>query len=175
MKTINLNLVNGYKIKSLSTYDFNDVEKLCENCSDYYILVDGVLPTIKEVNEIFTDLPPNKSYEDKFVLGIFTNNDKLVGLVDLIRDFPTVGEWMLGLMIIDADERGNGLGTIAHKALNEWAISLGAKTFRIGVVQENYGALKFWTGLGYIKIKEVDMEFTAKKHTVDVMRLELYS
>ncbi|NLZ49579.1 MAG: GNAT family N-acetyltransferase [Clostridiales bacterium] len=172
MNTINLNLVNGYKIKSLSTYDCNTVEKLCKKCSDYYILVDGVLPSIEEVGKIFTDLPPNKSYEDKFVLGIFTYNDKLVGIVDLIRDYPTAGEWMLGLMIIDSDERGNGLGTMAHKALSEWAISLGAKTFRIGVVQENYRAIKFWSGLGYIKIKEVDMEFKAKKHIVDVMRLQ---
>ncbi|TZE82112.1 GNAT family N-acetyltransferase [Calorimonas adulescens] len=172
MQTINFNLVNGYRVKSLCTDDCKIVEKLCEKCSDYYILHDGVLPSIEDVNGIFMVLPPNKSYGDKFVLGIFTFDNKLVGIVDIVRDFPTVGEWMLGLMLIDPDERGRGIGKIVHKVLSEWAINLGAKSFRIGVIQENYKGIKFWSGLGYRKINEVDMEFTAKTHIVNVMRLK---
>lgn len=121
---------------------------------------------------IFTVLPPNKSYGDKFVLGVFTFDNKLVGIVDIVRDFPAAYEWMLGLMIIDPDERCKGIGKIVHKALSQWAINLGAKSFRIGVIQENYKGIKFWSSLGYKKIKEVDMEFIAKTHIVNVMRLQ---
>lgn len=175
MQTINLNLINGYRVKSLCADDCKTVEKLCEKCSDYYILHEGVLPSIEDVNEVFMALPHNKSYEDKFVLGVFKFDNKLVGIVDIVRDFPTAGEWMLGLMLIDPDERGNGIGKIVHKALSEWAINLGAKSFRIGVIQENHKGIKFWSGLGYRKIKDVDMEFTAKTHTVNVMRLQFCS
>ncbi|SKA96785.1 Acetyltransferase (GNAT) domain-containing protein [Caloramator quimbayensis] len=172
METININLTNGYSIKSLCADDFNIVKELCEKCSDYYLLIEGVLPSKKDVDEIFIDLPPNKSYEDKYVLGIF-KYDELAGIVDIVRDFPDAGEWMLGLMLIKIDERGNGLGRNVHRALSEWASNLGAKSFRIGVVIDNHKAMKFWSNLGYKKIKEVDMEFTAKKHTVNVMRLQL--
>lgn len=172
MQTINLDLINGYRVSSLCTDNYKIVENLCEKCSDYLILQDGVLPSIETVNELFMALPPNKNYEDKFVLGIYRFHDELVGIIDIVKDFPTVGEWMLGLVLISPNERGNGLGTIVHETLNKWAINLGAKSFRIGVMQDNYKGIKFWSGLGYKRFKEVDMEFTAKTHIIDVMRLQ---
>ncbi|SUY48173.1 putative acetyltransferase [Clostridium putrefaciens] len=39
-----INLINGYKIKYLSKENNNIVEKLCEKCSDYYILHGAILP-----------------------------------------------------------------------------------------------------------------------------------
>lgn len=138
----NNNLPNGYKINLLSLKNNKIVQKLCEKCSDYYILHGGVLPSKEDINEIFTALPPNKNYEDKFVLGIY-NFDELVGIVDIIKDFPTDGEWMLGLMLIDPARRSNGLGKIVHSALVTWAINLGAKSFRIGVIEDNYNGIRF--------------------------------
>lgn len=166
-----INLINGYKIKYLSKENNNIVEKLCEKCSDYYILHGGILPSKEEIDEIFITLPPNKSCKDKFVLGIY-KFDELIGIVDIIKDFPTIGEWMLGLMIIEPESRGNGLGKIAHEALVGWAKDLGAKSFRIGVIEDNYKGINFWSSLGYTKIKEVNMDFTTKKHVVNVMRLQ---
>lgn len=173
MQTVNFKLMDGYKIKSLSIDDCNDVKNLCQNCFDYYLMVEGVFPSKEDVDEIFMALPPNKNYEDKYVLGIFRYDNNLVGVVDIVRDFPTAGEWMIGLMLIEPCERGNGLGTIVHKTLSEWVADLGAKSFRIGVVEDNYDGIRFWTNLGYEKIKEVNMEFKAKTHKVYVMRLML--
>ena len=110
------------KIKIFYENNHKIVEELCEKCSDYYILHDGILPSKEELDEIFNTLPPNKNYEDKFVLGIYKFDNKLVGIVDIVRNFTIVGEWMLGLMLIEPQERGNGLGKIVHEALVEWAI-----------------------------------------------------
>lgn len=167
-----IDLVCGYKIKHLSKDNNNIVERLCEKCSDYYILSDGVFPSKEEIDKIFTDLPPNKNIEDKFLLGAY-KSDELVGIVDIIKDFPTTGEWMLGLMLIEPEERGNGLGKTIHEALVEWAKDLGAKTFRIGVIEDNYKAFNFWSNLGYTRIKEINMDFTSKTHVVNVMRLQV--
>lgn len=167
----NINLTNGYKMRALSKESKNIVENLCKKCSDYYILHDGILPSKEEVDEIFMALPPNKSYEDKFVLGIY-KFDTLIGIVDIIKNFPTDGEWMMGLMLIQPEERGNGLGKIVHGALVEWAKDLGAKSFRIGVIEDNYRGINFWSSLGYIKIKDVNMNFKEKTHVVNVMRLQ---
>ncbi|WP_243120272.1 GNAT family N-acetyltransferase [Caloramator sp. E03] len=118
MKTININLINGYKIKSLCIDEYKIVEELCKKCSDYYLLVEGVLPDKKDIDEIFMVLPPSKNYEDKYVLGIFGHDNKLAGIVDIVKDFPTISEWMLGLLLIEPDERGKELGKIVHKALS---------------------------------------------------------
>lgn len=174
MGKFNFNLVNDYRVKSLCTDDCNIVEELCEKCSDYYILHDGILPSKEEIDEIFTALPPNKNYEDKFVLGIY-KFDELIGIVDIIKNFPTVGEWMLGLMLIEPEARGNGLGKMVHKALVEWAKNLGAKSFRIGVIEDNCKGINFWSSLGYTKIKETNIGFKAKMHVVNVMRLQFCS
>lgn len=56
---------------------------------------------------------------------------------------------MLGLMLIEPEERGKGLGNIVHEALVDWAKDLGAKSFRIGVIEENFKGMNFWSDLGY--------------------------
>ncbi|WP_102399354.1 GNAT family N-acetyltransferase [Haloimpatiens massiliensis] len=167
----NINLVNGYMIKYLSKEYSNIVENLCEKCSDYYILHQGTIPSKEEIDEIFISLPPNKNYEDKFVLGIYKFHE-LIGIVDIIKDFPTIGEWMLGLILIEPEERGNGLGKMVHEALAIWAKDLGAKSFRIGVIEDNDRGINFWSTLGYKSIKKVNMNFKVKSHVVNVMRLQ---
>lgn len=167
-----IDLTCGYKIEKLLKENDSIVAKLCEKCSDYYILSGGVFPSKEEIDSMFNDLPPNKDLEDKFLLGVY-KSDELVGMVDIIKDFPTIGEWTLGLMLIEPGERGSGLGKIIHKELIKWAKDLGAKTFRIGVIENNQKAFKFWSNLGYTKIKEVKMDFKSKTHVVNIMRLQV--
>lgn len=166
-----INLINGYKIKKLSIQDIDIVEELCNKCSDYFILSGGTLPTKDDVNNLFTDLPPNKNLEDKFLFGIYKSNN-LIGIIDIIRNYPTVSEWTIGLLLLEPKERGRGLGTVIHEALVRWAKSLGAKRFRIGVINDNDSACRFWTNLGYVKVKEISMDIVSKKHIVNIMVME---
>ena len=169
----NIKLINGYRLELLSIDQLKSVEKLCEKCFDYYILHEGILPSKEMIREIFTVLPPQKKYEDKFVFGIYNFGNELVGAIDIVKDFPIGGEWMLGLMLIEPSKRGTGLGKIVHEALSIWARDLGARSFRIGVIEENQKGNKFWSALGYTKIKEVYMDFSGNKHRVDVMTLQI--
>jgi len=89
---VNLNLKNDYKIKSLTIDNLKSIEILNLKCSDYYILHDGVLPSKKIALEIFSDLPPGKNYEDKFVLGIYKNTNELIGIIEIVQNFPVDGE-----------------------------------------------------------------------------------
>ncbi|WP_315120859.1 hypothetical protein [uncultured Clostridium sp.] len=34
-------------------------------------------------------------------MGIYKFNNELVGIVDIVRDFPTAGQWMLELMLTE--------------------------------------------------------------------------
>jgi len=121
-----IDLINGYKIAQLSKQNYDIVEELCNKCSDYFILSGGALPTKDDVSALFTDLPPNKSLEDKFLLGIYRYNN-LIGIIDIVRDYPIISEWTIGLLLLEPKERGRGLGTVIHEALVKWAKSLGAK------------------------------------------------
>lgn len=166
---VNITLKNGYRIQSLALAELNTIELLNLKCSDYYMLHDGVLPSKNEALEIFYSLPPGKNYEDKFSLGIYQDENELKGVIEVVRDFPVNGEWMLGLLLIEPETRNNGLGKLIHEALVQWAITLGSESFRIGVIEDNHKGQNFWSDLGYIKIMEVAVNKPLKTHIVNVM------
>lgn len=168
-----IKLSNNYTIRSISLIDLDNVEKLCNKCLDYFLLASGMPPTKEEVESIFTDLPPGKSNEDKFVLGIYGFENELTGIIDIVKNYPVDGEWILGLLLIEPSRRGCGLGRTVHEALVGWAKDLGAKFLRIGYVENNNMAAKFWASLGYSKIDEVNTELHGKSHIVNVMTLNI--
>ena len=168
---LEIHLKDGYRISELDRETSAELLGLCIRCSDYYVLHCGVSPAEREVREILDDLPPNKGYEDKFVLGVYAPDSRLVGILDVIRNYVEIGEWTIGLMLLDPAERGRGLGKTLHETLIKWAKELGAKSFRIGVIEENLNGQAFWIAMGYKKVKNVTMTLTEKTHTVNVMAL----
>lgn len=160
------------KIVSLNLNDMKSINQLLKECEDYYLLHNGISHTRKDIEEILTFLPPNKQSQDKFVLGIFYK-DQLIGIIDLVRNFPIIGQWIIGLFLLKKKERGKGLGKLVHNALSEIVLKSTGKSLRIGVSKENVNGLNFWGNLGYKKIKECDMEMGNKLHKVYVMVLEL--
>jgi hypothetical protein len=66
-----IDIKGGYRIKSLSIDDIDDVDDLNKRCTDFYMLHDGIMPAKDDAVEIFTSLPPGNTYDDKYVLGIY--------------------------------------------------------------------------------------------------------
>jgi len=172
---VNLEVSNGYKIKTIEDNSLKEIERLIFECSDYYKLCADAPPSKDDALEIFTALPPGKQYEDKYSLGVFNTSNRLIGVVDIVKNYPATGEWMLGLLLIKPNERSNGLGRTIHAGLVEWARTNGAASIRIGVIEDNIKAEKFWFELGYVKIKTAVFEKKMKKSTVNVMRLDICS
>ena len=52
-------------------------------------------------------------------------------------------------------------------------MTLESKSFRIGVIEDNHKGRRFWSSLGYIKIKEVTVAKPEKVHTVNVMAFQI--
>ena len=55
-------------------------------------------------------LPPGKGYDDKFYVGFF-ENDSLVGLMDLILDYPEKEISFIGLFMTDTRYQNRGVGS----------------------------------------------------------------
>jgi GNAT superfamily N-acetyltransferase len=160
-------------IRKLNIEDAGSLQKLCIRCTDFYILTEGMEPNIDSGNEILADLPPDKNYSDKAVLGVFNNKNVLVAVIDIVRNFPNEGEWILGLLLIDPSERGKGLGKKLHNIIKEIATKYNAKTLRLGVVEDNHKGHGFWHSLGYYEIDRVAKRYGIKDNTVIVMRYAL--
>ncbi|HLM46985.1 MAG TPA: GNAT family N-acetyltransferase, partial [Myxococcaceae bacterium] len=103
--------VEAYRVQRISEEDAPLLRKLGERCGDHLELHYGS-PVDPEqlVRDLVTDLPPGKSLADKFGLGLFESAGRLVGGIDVVRDYPEPREWYLGLMLLDPAHRNRGLG-----------------------------------------------------------------
>jgi len=118
-------------------------------------------------------LPPGKKLSDKFVFGGFNISNILVAVIDLVRDYKVAEEWILGLLLIDPNERGNGLGRHIHEYIKDFIRKHNGNRLRIGVAEENTLAMKFWTKAGYAVTDTVKATYGIKEHNVIVMNLSL--
>ena len=129
----------------------------CKNCaSSVPIIMRQTQPCrqdlLKHKPSCSTGIDGNCS--DKALIGIFEDGESdMCGLLDVIKNHPQEGEWMLGLFLLAPDKRGQGFGRAFYLSFEKWAQINGAKTIRIGVIEHNSRALKFWRDLGFLEIE----------------------
>ncbi len=103
----------------------------------------------------FTALPEGKTYGDKFVWGLYSDQ-AMIGCADVIRGYPSPERAVIGLLLLAEAWQRRGFGR-AFAALVERRIASWPEIerLRIGVVASNAGALTFWRKLGYRETGEV--------------------
>jgi RimJ/RimL family protein N-acetyltransferase len=155
----------------LTSEQGEQLQTLCERCADYFELVEGSPPGAAAAQDLFYALPDGKGFDDKFLIGLFLNSGELIGVIDLIRDYPSNGIWYLGLLLLEPRYRNSGIGAQVYGAFEHWASSRGAQEIRLSVVEENTPAYQFWTRLGFKVIERKEPRpFGNKQHAVIVMR-----
>ena len=163
------------KLKFLTKADFAAVAQVWQDASDYAMLSEGQLDPIQETNDFFDSLPPGKSPADKFSLGCFleNENENLVGIVDLVRDFPAPKTWMLGLLLLIPSARGQGLGQRTLQQIEAFAKQAGAEKLRLAVLADNPAALHFWQQNGFQspnnQANQAQQTFGQKTHQLIIM------
>lgn len=167
-KTVDENI----KIVSLDLDDMESVDQLCNECEDYFLMVNGAVHTMEDTEEILSALPPQKELKDKFVLGIFYR-EEMIGVIDLIKDYPVMDQWIIGLFLLKEKDRNKGIGKLVHDALIEIILRDSGKSLTLGVVKENIKGLKFWENLGYKTIREADVTLKDKVKKAYVMVMDL--
>lgn len=134
--------------RQLMKSDAAMVQVLCDESVDYYQLVYGGPASANEGLEILTELPPGKPSEDKFVFGFFAGN-RFVGVLDLVRDFRSAGEWYLGLLLLTPDARGHHHGSLILDATFHWLRHKAARSIRLACAEQNEQGRRFWERHGF--------------------------
>lgn len=141
-----------YTVRKLNNNDIEALYNLYKENTVFY----RYHPPIATKESIIKDmkaLPPNKSFDDKFFLGFF-KNDKLIALMDVIRDYPYKNVIFIGLFMIDTTFQGQGVGTkIIRECCSYWK-SLKYQKVRIGVDKENPQSNAFWRKNKFLIIGE---------------------
>jgi ribosomal protein S18 acetylase RimI-like enzyme len=126
-----------------------ELQDFYERCRDYFELVTGQPPSPTEAEDLLAALPRGKTREDKFVLGLFDAPGHLVGVLDVIRDFPRPREWYLGLLMFEPTLRGQKLGDRVYHRLEEWVAAQGGTSVHLIVEEVNPRAAQFWQRMGF--------------------------
>jgi ribosomal protein S18 acetylase RimI-like enzyme len=126
-----------------------ELQEFYEGCADYVELITGRPPGPDEAADLLGSVPRGKGLEDKFVIGLFDAPGHQVGVLDVVRDYPTDGEWYLGLLMLGPGWRNRGLGERVYRRLEGWVRELGGRAIHLVVEEVNPGALRFWKRMGF--------------------------
>jgi RimJ/RimL family protein N-acetyltransferase len=165
--------VPGYRVKHVLPEDIDALQALLENSSDYSQLVTGLPPGPSAAYSLLTECPAGKTPDDKFVIGLSTERQDLIGVLDIIRDYPVQNDWWLGLLL-DPAYRGQGLGQRVFRAFEQWVRQHDARRICLGVVEQNQRAYRFWQTMGFEPVeRRPAKQFGKAEHVVIVMAYAL--
>ena len=162
-----------YLFKQLSPFNKRQVYDLYCQCDDYFYLAEGKPADGSNVKELFEELPPGKQIHDKEIYGLF-HQGEMLGVVDLVKDFPEKDEWIIGLLLLDPSVRNKGLGSAMHKVILEDALERGAKKLRVGVLEQNNQGFNYWEKLGYNEISRKEKRRFGDKESVVIVMNYLF-
>ncbi|HEV2148680.1 MAG TPA: GNAT family N-acetyltransferase [Longimicrobiaceae bacterium] len=139
----------GYTVRRLAPADAPALQALYERCSDYHEEHEGVPTRPNAAEEELVARPPGRMLSDKFSFGIYAPTGEMVGYLDLMRDFPSAGEWWIALLMLDPGARGAGLGGRVYEAASRWVAAEGGHTISLGVLEHSPRAEQFWRRMGF--------------------------
>ena len=131
------------------------LQRVLEHAPAYAERITGAPPGPADAQSLYSALPPGKTYDDKFVFGVYLG-DVLIGCVDLIRGWPDPATAHVGLLLLAESQRGRGFGRQVVALLEAWVARWGTSDrLRIGVVRVNADVDGFWRKQGFAPTGDV--------------------
>lgn len=146
-------LPEGYSSGLLGAGDLAELIVLQNSCAEFFQLVHGRSPARADAEELLTDRPDGLPPEDKRVIAI-RKDDRLIGVLDLLSNYPQVDSWYLGLLMLDPEYRGEGIGDAICEATFAWIARQGGRDLMLIVQEQNPAARRFWSRTGFQSIGE---------------------
>jgi len=120
----------------------------------YFESVHGEPARPTEAHEEIHHAPPaGWAHTKKWVLGYANPQGSLVAMANLVSDFLAPSVWHIGTFIVATSRHGNGDAQVLYQNLESWTVRHGARWLRLGVVQGNLRAERFWERQGFIQTR----------------------
>jgi GNAT superfamily N-acetyltransferase len=126
-----------------------ELQAFLERCSDDVRLLRGAPPGPDAASRLLADLPPGRSFEDKFVVGVFDSGNRMAGVLMVIRDHPGPGHWSVELLLVAPDQRGHGLARDMLASLEAWVRSEGGRAIHLPARRHNPASAGFALRAGF--------------------------
>lgn len=144
-----------------------------QNNSYYFAKTTEEKPTLQSIKNDMVAIPPNVLEKQK-EYALIKYQGKFVGVIDLIKYYPSANTHYIGLFILDKKVQGNHLGTNIMEEIIRSFKKEGINKIRLSVVLDNKKAFLFWQKLGFKVLEEKNIELSERvKKLVAVMELTI--
>lgn len=127
----------------LITEDLLEITLEILNSNTHYNILENGNPlrTIEEARNEFL----NQNTESYLIIL----DNKYIGIIDFLKNNPNDNCPWIGLLMIHGEYHSKGYGKLAYNLFEEKIKQQNIYNVRIGILQENTGAKKYWTSLGF--------------------------
>lgn len=131
-----------FKFQSI-TENSLDIALEIINSNPDYNTIEGGRPfrTIEEVREMFI----NEKTDSYFIMM----ESKYVGIIDFLKNNPSDNYPWIGLLMIHGDYHSMGYGKKSYISFEKELKKQNFANVRIGILEKNIKAKKFWSSLGF--------------------------
>jgi GNAT superfamily N-acetyltransferase len=171
MQSATLFVAERFRAIELHADDIAKLQRFFDENPEYFILVTGRGPHASQAQEEIDRLPPDEySFTKKWVLGFVDESGSMVGMADVVSDLLVQRVWHIGLFIVATRLQGAGVAQLLYAHLERWTHEHGAQWLRLGVVEGNARAERFWLRCGFVAVRTRDgVQIGARTHTIRVM------
>jgi RimJ/RimL family protein N-acetyltransferase len=134
-------------LRKIDSQYLDVLQGLLDAAPSYYMKIDGV-PNAGSAKELFEELPPNCTYDNKHVL-LIEQEATAIGVIDLIIGYPDSKTAFIGLLVLDEKFQGKGLGLASYKLLEEYIAQFKISSIELGVNDTNDVGMAFWSKLSF--------------------------
>ncbi len=129
-----------------------------EQNAAYYQVIGEPKPTAKTVLDDATALPPGMPATAKH-FWLVKQAGQPVAVLDLVEGYPEQTTLYVGLLLVAQHRQGHGQAIIAQ--LSDALGTHGYKRMELAGVHANDAADKFWTAIGFTRLRQVESELSA--------------
>jgi GNAT superfamily N-acetyltransferase len=104
-------------------------------------------------DEVHDTVPADFGHSEKLAIGWQQPDGELAAMATVVTDLLAKHVWHIGLFIVASARHGNGDARRLHDGIEQWARDHGAQWLRLGVVQGNARAERFWAACGYTQVR----------------------
>lgn len=162
---------NGFAAVELAADDVPALQAFFEENPLYLESVEGRPPGPDEGRGEFESRPPPEfPFTRRWLMAFVDESSVIAGIAEVLSDFLAADVWHIGLFVVATARHGSGEAQGLYRALERWMRSQGAQYVRLGVVQGNARAERFWEQEGFTETRTRDgVEMGRRVNTLRVM------
>ena len=151
--------IPGLRTAELGAGNEATLQRFFDANPQYFIAVNGEAAGPNEGHEqLHYELPAEWSCTKKWLIGYLDEEGELQAIANVFSDLLVSGVWHISLLIVATVRHGNGDAHTFYRSLESWAVQNGARWMRLGVVQGNARAERFWERLGFVEVRRREGE-----------------